>query len=135
MPEPTTRSEYIAGLRALADLLEQHDELELPFTGSGNSLNVIPVADQREQVAAWARALPGLVRKSVRDGYFDLTGNLHGLRIAVICDRDQVCTRVVTGTREVTTSEPIISGHRDVTETVEDVEWVCEPLLAEAVSE
>ncbi|HET6291734.1 MAG TPA: hypothetical protein VFG33_00115, partial [Kribbella sp.] len=51
--------------------------------------------------------------------------------------RDQVCERVVTGTREVTKTVPdpsVVVPDVEVTETVEDVEWICGPLLAKAVT-
>lgn len=134
------RAEYIKGLRALADALEQHPELILPYTGSGRAgLNVIPLGadEQREQLAAWAKVLPGQKEKSPRDEYFDLIGAFHGVHIKVICDRAEVCERVVTGTREITKEVPDPEAlaavpTMTVTETVEDVEWVCHPILDQA---
>jgi hypothetical protein len=129
----TDRSQYIAGLRELADLLEQHEELELPYSGYRSAMSVIPADNQLEQVAAWARALPGRVEKRVRSGYFDIDGNLAGLKITVIADRDKVCERVVVGTETVTRTVPdpdVEVPLVEVTEQVERVEWRCLPLLA-----
>lgn len=140
-PETTTdpRVEYIAGLRALADVLEANPHLRLPYDGShkGAALAIMPHGDERQELADWVRALPGKKEKKDRGEYFDLNGTLHGLHIKVICDRDEVCERVVTGTREVTedvrdpealAAVPMIT----VTKTVEDVEWRCSSILAEA---
>jgi hypothetical protein len=130
----TERAAYITGLRALADLLETHDDLLLPYTGGRYAaMNVIPARDdQRAQVAAWARALPGKVGKAPRgDSYFDLTGTIGGIAICVIADRDEVCERVVTGTREVEQEEVVTPATtRTVTATEEVVEWRCAPILS-----
>jgi hypothetical protein len=127
------RGEYTKGLRALADLLDNNPELILPYDGSNDRyglLSVIPGDDSAEQLAAWAKALPGLKKKQVSGEYLYLTGALHGLHLQVIGQRDQVCRRVVTGTREVTRTVPDPNAPTvTVTETVEDIEWVCEPIL------
>lgn len=133
------RAEYTKGLRALADLLDANPDLKLPYEGSTGELLVILTSedDQKAALAAWARALPGEKRKDVRGATFDLYGSLHGLRLQVIASRDQVCRKVVTGTREVTKTIPDPSVEVptvEVTETVETVEWVCEPILGERVA-
>jgi hypothetical protein len=131
------RNEYIEGLRALARALEQHPELELPHTGTGSYVTVIPYGpdEQRQQLAAWASAMPGKKDKAASDnGQYYLIGAFRGLRVKLICERADVCTRVVTGTTEVTTevkdpealaAVPTIT----VTEVVEQVEWRCHPVL------
>jgi hypothetical protein len=128
----TDRTSYIEGLRKLAGLLEQHPELKLPYSGSGTGLSVIPVGDERGQLAAWARVLArhGRVEKNVRGSYFDLDGSIAGLHIKVITLRDEVCTRVVTGTEEREVEEEVEPAvTRTVTRKVDVVEWQCEPLL------
>jgi hypothetical protein len=138
------RAEYIKGLRALADVLENNPDLNLPFSGQkASSLNVIPHSgdEQREQLAAWVKVLPGRRDKSQygADGkLFGLVGALHGIHIEVLCDRNEVCEKVVTGTREVTKEVPDPEALAavpkvTVTETVEDVEWRCHPILDAAV--
>ena len=141
MNDSDKRAEYTKGLRALADLLDANPDLELPYTGSGSEILIIPDrdGDQKAQIAAWARALPGEKSKGVRGDAFDLYGSLHGLKLLVIVQRDQVCRRVVTGTREVTEQVPDPDALAavptvTVTKTVEDVEWVCEPILSEQVA-
>ena len=133
------RAEYIKGLRALADVIEQHPDLRLPSTGHSDwaPIHVIPRDDQRAELAAWARVLPGRKAKSPRGEYLDLEGTLHGLHIKVICDRGEVCERVVVGTEEVTKEVPdpeyvAAAPMVTVTETVEQVEWRCGSILADA---
>lgn len=138
------RAEYIAGLRALAELLEQHPDLVLPYDGNGNSINVIPYGpdEQRQQLAAWARVMPGAKSKTAsHDGKaFYLNGQIRGLKVTVICDRGEVCERVVLGTREVTEDVPDPEAVAalpitTVTRVEEIVEWRCTPVLAGTAAE
>lgn len=133
------RAAYTAGLRALADALDANTELPLPYHGSSVGLLVIlnTEQDQRAALRHYAHAFDGAVRKGYRDFDFDLHGTFRGLKVQVIADRDQVCERVVTGTREVTREIPDPEALAavptvTVTETIEDVTWECRPLLAEA---
>lgn len=134
MTAPDPRAEYTLGLRMLADLLDTNPDIPLPYHGNGTALLWIIVSekDQKATLAAIARALPGKVTKDVRDGSFDLKGQLAGLLVQVIAQRDEVCTRVVTGTETVTKTIPdpdVEVPLVEVTETVEQVEWICGPLL------
>lgn len=136
-PTADPRAEYIAGLRVLADLLDANPDLRIPYDGQAQApLMVMPHGDERAALAQWARALPGRKEKQTRDGYFDLIGSLRGLYIKVICHRDEVCEKVVTGTREVTeeVADPELLAavpKVTVTKTVEDVSWVCRPILGD----
>jgi hypothetical protein len=133
------RAAYTAGLRALADVLDKHDQIPLPHHGNGGAILImfLDPADARERMAAAAHAIPCDWRKNVSgDGtYFDLHGELDGLRLELTTYRDVVCKRVVTGTHEVT--EMVKDPEKlaevpeiEVTRTVEDVEWDCGSLLA-----
>ena len=135
----TGREEYTAGLRALADLLDANPELRLPWTGTEDTAVQVCVAgadDPQRALAAWAAALPGLKSKEPDETFFNLRGQVGAVHVEVFAYRSQVCRRVVTGTREVTkTVMDPAAPTVEVTETVEDVEWVCdEPLLAGGVS-
>lgn len=133
------RHEYIAGLRMLADLLQSHPELELPYTGRSKyeplSVNLIGDEGQRAQMAAWARALPGKKDKAaVSDTYFRIDGALRGLGIRVLANRAEVCEKRVIGTQEVTEEIPDPEAvaalpKKTVTRTEEIVEWVCGSVL------
>jgi hypothetical protein len=139
----TIRTAYISGLRRLADLLESDPDFPLPYTGGPLSGLKWIVGYGKDQDAAWqrdflrrfARAVDGPVQKGYRDEAFDLVGKLDGLHLDVIAQRDAVCERVITGTREVTREVPDPDAlaavpTTTVTETVEDVRWECVPLTA-----
>ncbi|MBP2704474.1 hypothetical protein JOL79_11675 [Microbispora sp. RL4-1S] len=141
------RHEYIRGLRALADALENHPELPLPYQGSHPnygrlSFHFLSSENPRAEMAAARRALGVPLEKDARDGdtYLDLKGNLHGLYFLLTAFRKDVCERVVTGTREVEIEEPDPAAVASLpkvktTVTIEDVEWVCHPILAGAAAE
>lgn len=104
----------------------------VPGSGGYLVIHTAQAEDPRETLAAIARALPGPVDKSTYSGLFQVEGKVCGITIKAIGDRDNVCTRVVTGTREVRKTIPdpmVVVPVIEVTETVEDVEWVCGPLL------
>jgi len=142
------RAAYTAGLRALADLLDQHDEIPLPYHGTGIGLSIgihgrTSDEDTAARLATAARVLmPGTRAKAVEDDYYRVEGSLRGLKLQVWAMRDQVCERVVIGTHEVTRKVPDPVALAAVptyviTETVEEVEWICSPItapIAEAVS-
>lgn len=132
--QDTQRAGYTAGLRALADLLDTHPELTLPTDGRPFvplTVGLWGDADAPQQMAAWARALPGTVTKSGDDAYYYLAGQLHGLHVQVTAGREQVCQRIVTGTTIVQRPDPDAPL---VEVEVDTVEWECTPLLAEATS-
>jgi len=116
--EQTTRAAYVNGLRQLADFVEAHPELPVPFAGGHNVF-----VGTKAELATFAR-LPG-VRwdKSVDPNYFYIRHTFDGGHSYDInVQREQVCRKVVTGTRLV----PAEPAHE-----VDVFEWVCdEPLLA-----
>ena len=130
------RAEYITGLRMLADLLERHDDLPLPYQGRETPLTFYFLNATREAFAAAARILPGPLIKHTPayDDVFQLTGSLAGLRFQAVAYRATVCERVVTGVETVVrevpdpaVEVPLVS----VTEEVETIEWRCSPLLSD----
>lgn len=136
------RSECIAGLRAMADLLEATDALPLPepvnfaWNVWGNFQDDVPA-----EVARIAKLLPGRLDKNdptVSDfngRYYQLTGKVGGLTTEICAYREMVCERVVTGSETVTKTVPAPDAPTvEVTETVETVEWICKPILAKAAS-
>lgn len=133
-----TRSEFITGLRALADLLEAHDDLPLPYEGAAVPINwhFLSGPNQRANLAAFVRTVGGSFDKQTFDSYFGVTGSIEGLKVSGTAYRDVVCTRIVTGTREVTEQVPDPDAlaavpTTTVTRTEDVVDWVCEPLLAD----
>lgn len=154
-PVDPARAAYTQGLREIADWLDAHPEVKLPHIGAhipGCELPSLPIwirapykwdddqRDARARLAEIARAMgrankgPGLV-----DGTFIVWRQFAGLAVFAQTERDEVCEKVVTGTREETVEVPDPEALAavpkvTVTRTVEDVEWVCSPLLAEAKS-
>lgn len=142
-----TRQDFIDGLHQIADFLAEHPEVPLPYMGPspgakvwGSSMPIYLVSDkgQRETLAEIARAM-GSVEKHVDDGLgrFYVVRHFAGIALVASAERSEVCERVVTGTREVTTEVPDPEALAavpkvSVTTVVEDVEWVCSPLLKPA---
>jgi hypothetical protein len=98
-PADASRAAYTAGLRMLADALEQHPELPLPYEGRRAAMrfHFLSAADPRAAMAAAARALPCALAEQLvsygdapSDNYLDLTGELAGLRVALTAYRDDV---------------------------------------------
>lgn len=144
--EPTDeRAAYIAGLHELADFLSEHPDVPLPHLGTYlgdeyvNALYIYLLAgdDQRARLATIARAMGTASKSTSEDGArFRVHRRFAGLYLVVTADRDEVCTKTVVGTREVTVQVPDPEALAavpkiTVTKTVEDVEWRCESLLSE----
>lgn len=138
-PHAATRAAYTAGLRALADILDAHPDLPLPWQGGpymAMTFHFLHAQDPRAELAAARRALGiPMGKEPDENGYFNMDGTLHGLHVKLVAFRKDVCERVVTGTREVEVEEPdpnAVAALPKVTRTevIEDVEWVCHPILA-----
>ena len=140
----TDRTEYIKGLRGIADALEADLDLPLPYPGNHSAVTVYTYT--KADAAKWTRILTGKREKAVKDTGsfgFEVHGAIHGVAVLILADRSTVCERIVTGTETVTRS--IKDQHAvaaaieaipavEVTEQVETVEWKCSPLLEDAVS-
>ena len=139
------RALYIDGMRELMDALEANPSIPLPYQGTGMAMtfHFLMTADPRAEMAAAAVALPCDWRKVPREfdsgpAYLDLQGAIRGVQVTLTAFREDVCRRVVTGTREVTRTvkDPDALAQVpevEITETVEDVTWECGPLLAAAI--
>ena len=133
------REQYIAGLRALASALEVDETLPLPQSEISWPVQIYDenyAADDdavKVILAKIARLMDGPVRKDYKDDeYFRMRGTIGGLQIRPWAMREQVCRKVVKGTKEVT--EKVATQFETVTTTVDDVEWECSPLLAAEVA-
>lgn len=137
---PDERQRYIDGLLMLAGILKNHPGVPLPYHGHHCEITIsefLCVADPREALAAAARAFPCDWRKGARDDtYFDLIGQLGGLKIKLTAYRDAVCERVVVGTEDRPVEKVITPAVTEtVTEPTEIVEWRCGSLLAPRTAE
>lgn len=135
------RAAFTTGLRQIADWLDAHPEVPLPYLSSvatGRYEPTLPwylMAGERDVIAAMGRAM-GTFDKRGDDDKFRIFRRFAGIAVCAQIDRDEVCERVVIGTREVTEEVPDPEALAavpkvTVTTTVEDVEWRCMPLLAE----
>ena len=133
-----------ANARRVADLLETYPDLPAPTHVFVD--RVIPEinwliwddehSEQREVAQSVVKILPGTVTKTVTDsaGWMNFSGQVNGVKWEVTCARESVCVRRVVGTKEVTREVPDPSVEVpmiEVTETVEEVEWDCQPILAD----
>lgn len=113
------RDEAVAALRAAADLIEK-----LPFEKSWFvQANTYGLA--AEQLVEAAR-LGGKWEKDASDDLFELSQGI----VELHADREKVCRAVPTG-RKTTVEKVVVPA---VTEEVEvdEIEWVCQPLLSKA---
>ncbi|MDA8311045.1 MAG: hypothetical protein M0Z46_10625 [Actinomycetota bacterium] len=123
-------SHYTDGLRELADWLDAHPEWT-PVSGQLVCMYVLPETAP-EAMARAARDM-GSAEKSYNDstGLFGLEKSFGPHRLHILTEREAVCTRVVTGSHVETKSVPVTFTMETV--EVEDVEWICEPILRAAV--
>lgn len=138
--EETARAAYIAGLRQLADTLEQHPEVGLPINSGTSILSPVTIScgsgpAAPEILAASRRAFgAGSWTKDVSDSgnWLNLKRQLAGLHVELYAARDSVCTRRVVGTEEREVEVEVTPAVKEKrTETVEVIEWVCAPILGE----
>lgn len=138
--EPTAAQQLAADLRALADMVEANPEIGQMTRFQFAFDRMLVSVNGREEVVALARA--GIrtagVRVAKHQGERWAGVDLHfggRLSLHVYTDREDVCERIVTGTREVVEEIPDPEALAavpkvTVTKTVEEVEWRCMPLLA-----
>lgn len=118
-----TETTFANGLRALADWIDANPDV---VNNPEVTLNV-PFWTREKFVEA-AKALGGRREKHVEGSYFTVRRTFgEGVHVDVYVAREQVCRKVVTGTRDVT--ETVIPAH-----TEEVVEWVCEDSILSAVT-
>jgi hypothetical protein len=144
----TAAETQVAGLRALADLIEANPELAEHTRYAFGNLNAFAPHDDAVAVLAAAaragKAAGHRVTKSydayscvaihLADEAEPFTGGAVVLEFNA--PRELVCERIVTGTREVTETVPDPDAPKITRTRVEDVvEWRCAPLLADEGAE
>lgn len=118
---PTSIGDLAAALRDAADALDRLPEIECR-----PSQAFIYLHDLSPSALATLARHFGKARKEANGDSFWLSVDFGLVRIACFArDRDEVCRRVVKGTRRVPTR--VIPAHDE-----EIVEWECDPLLAHA---
>lgn len=130
---------HAAGLRALADMVEQNPNLLDVLRGLHCATHIFGEDDPKAKLGMFARVASRYttkVEKRFSTGFASVEASFGPLRVLIQADRDEVCERVVTGTETVTKSVPDPAALAavptvEVTETVDTYEWVCRPLLAD----
>ena len=119
----------IAGLRELADHLEQEPELALHLATYGPDRFLV-YTDDADRFRTLASALGGDREKNATDSYMTVTRRFGpGIEVLVYTDRSTVCARRVVGTETVEVPDP---DAPKVTIERPVYEWDCASVLAEA---
>jgi hypothetical protein len=128
------RDGLVAGLRELANFIEDRG-LDLPIklhSWNEFTLNTwfyeSDEVDPKVQLQRAARVL-GRADKNFQYSTFELTKKFGDyIKLKFSCDREKVCRKVVTGTKQVQKRVYVDIPNEFV--NVEEVEWICdEPLL------
>jgi hypothetical protein len=97
--EAARRAAYTAGLRQIADWLDGHPEVKLPFYGTQHPFTwSFSGGSARAEMAAAVAAFPGRLTEKIsgtHDEIYALTGTLDGVAVQFQARRVLVCT--VTG--------------------------------------
>jgi len=150
MHEAAERAAFTSGLRELADWLDEHPDVQLPYLGRyipDCALPSLPIylsapyswdtkPDLRTQLANVARAMGHANKTPGRtDNSYMVWRAFGGIALYAQAARDEVCERVVIGTEPFTEEVPdpdalaavpkiVKTGEREI------VEWRCGPLLS-----
>lgn len=123
------RSQFIAGLRAVADFYERNPGAY--YDGARVTLSMYACgASARQIMAAAARAF-GRCRKICDEVNFTLAKSFGSrVTVEVFCPRARVCRRIVVGARsEPARTLPAVEELHIPAREVEIVEWRCDPIL------
>lgn len=99
------RAAYTAGLRQIADWLDAHPEVKLPFDGTTSPFPwFFSGKSARDRMAAAVAAFPGHLEEKVTGTHgeiYALHGAFAGVKVEFQGLREQVCTVTGYETREV----------------------------------
>jgi hypothetical protein len=141
-PEQVMRDQHIAGLRAMAQWLEEQPAAEIP----GRPLTKYHACANGGKMALLMRQLGGHWEKGIDwSGDFTLTRKFGPqIQYVLYTKREAVCRKVVKGTKTKTVQKPADPVRQkqledelaalpsvDTVETEEDVEWECPESLLE----
>lgn len=148
---PARSAGLAADLRMLANMVDADPlvaemvarQVTRSWEGDESTRLLIPAnmvdADPLAAMRAFARVALKSEGVTVKKNYSDTYGAVDllfpgDMCVHVYAPRAEVCERVVKGTREVVKEVPDPDALKavpkvTVTETVEDVEWVCKPIL------
>ena len=124
------REALIDGLRGLAAFLETHPDVPRPSSTCGFYV----FCANKEEMAQAAKSVGGRLEKSATTNYFMLRKDFGPLRLEIAVEREQICERVVVGTKVVPAKPECVLPATP--ETVEEViEWRCSSVLEPATAE
>ena len=139
-PDQQIADEMAAGFRALADLFQNNPKLagHARYAGFDKIMVSVHDAEPVAVLADFVRAAKSQrleIGKSGDEKWFNVDLKLGRVGLHVFAAREEVCERVVVGTREITEEVPdpeLLAAVPTVTvtRTEEDVKWECKPLLA-----
>lgn len=115
-------SKSVAGLRELADFIEQHPQ----FVGALDYEKFHCFVGDEDEFTALVSELGGKRTKEASNDYFGVSRFFGPIEMYVYTNREQVCTATVVGTETVTVRDPnapLVEIERDI------VEWECGPVL------
>ena len=126
------RQKTIAGLRHIADVLETHPLLPIPYIGG-----CFISAESLEQMIEVAKSYGGHWEKRAAEGQFELWLTItNRFQLMTYTARENVCTRVVVGTKVIPATTLPAREATYMPERVEEiVEWHCPPSLNEVAQE
>ena len=105
------RTEFITGLRELANYLENNPDAPIPSSAclSVSVTDYYNPSGTKYALGQVARC-PGPWQKELDDSYLTLIKEFHGVKYMVICARDHVCTMVEPAKPAVWDCEPLLSA-------------------------
>lgn len=122
------REEFIAGLRDLADWLEERPELPGPVGGE----RVLVFTQDAETFREYLGHMGAVEKNYSGDDYARAIKRFGPINYEVFTDREKVCRRVQVGTRTVAQEVPVEDVETKTVEVEEPVyEWDCSPFLAD----
>lgn len=105
------RKDYIAGLRQLADYLENNPDIPTPSstTVTACATDYLNEEGTKHNMQAVAKC-PGPWSKEFDDSFLTLTRKFAGIELQVFCNRNHVCKMVEPAKPAVWDCEPLLSA-------------------------
>lgn len=135
---PSRGAQIAEALRVVADMMEANPELaeDMRYTGFESICFAFRSKDQVVRLVRAAKAHGAQITKHHGDKYFSTDMAFGPVVLGAHVLREEVCERVVVGTRQVTKTvkDPVALAAVPDVEVTEDepiVEWHCTPLLAD----
>lgn len=123
------RTDYIEGLRAIADMLETHPAVPLPVRQTFTTL--FDGEGAPAEMATVRRVVGGKWTKTATDSWFWLRKTFGPHEYDLAANRNVVCERVIVGTERVEAPDP---DAPKVLVEKEIIEWRCSPLLDDSTA-